>query len=111
MAKKRSKVASASPEASKRRSPVVIDETLVSTYLAKLEAALGDDRAFLPVFNALKADPSVQQAEAVALASRFVATTADSTSRTRALERVWKRHSALASFKLKQRAMAGRSAA
>lgn len=89
----------------------MINETIVSTYLTKLEAALGDDRAFLPVFEALKADPEVQQAEAVALASKFVARTPDSTARGKALERVLKRHAALASFKLKQRAMAGRSAA
>lgn len=87
------------------------NETVVSTYLAKLEATLGDDRAFLPVFEALKADPAVQQPEAVALATKFVAKTADGTARSKALDRVLKRHAALASFKLKQRAMAGRSAA
>ena len=89
----------------------MINETVVSTYLTKLEAAPGDDRAFLPVFEALKADPDVHQAEAVALASKFVAKTAESTARAKALERVMKRHAALASFRLKQRAMAGRSAA
>jgi hypothetical protein len=89
----------------------VINETIVSTYLTKLEAALGDDRAFLPIFEALQADREVHQAEAVALATKFVAKTADSTPRGKALERVLKRHAALASFRLKQRAMAGRSAA
>lgn len=110
MAKRKSPVASASQANPKRRA-AVINENIVSTYLIKLEAALGDDRAFLPVYEALKADPKVQQAEAVALASKFVARTPDSTARSKALERVLKRHSALASFKLKQRAMAGRSAA
>ena len=89
----------------------MFNEALVSDYLAKLEKALGDDRAFAPIFEHLKADPKVQQAEAVALASRFVAKTADSTARSKALDRVYKRHASLASFKLKQRAMAGRSAA
>jgi hypothetical protein len=89
----------------------MINETIVSTYLSKLEAALGDDRAFLPVFEALKSDPEVHQAEAVALASRFVAKTPESTARSKALDRVLKRHASLASFKLKQRAMSGRSAA
>jgi hypothetical protein len=89
----------------------VINQNVVATYLAKLEAALGDDRAFLPVFETLKSDPLVQQGEAVELASKFVAKTAESTARAKALERVLKRHSALASFRLKQRAMAGRSAA
>jgi hypothetical protein len=89
----------------------VINEALVGAYLAKLEAALGDDGSFLPVFDALKQDSQVGQAEAVALATKFVARTADSTPRAKALDRVWKRHAALVSFKLKQRAMAGRSAA
>jgi hypothetical protein len=86
-------------------------DTLLMSYLAKLEAALGSDREFLPLYEELKSDPEIRQAEAVELASRFVARTADSTSRAKALERILKRHSALASFKLKQRAMAGKSAA
>jgi len=110
MSKRKSVVASASQEKLGRRA-AVFNETIVLTYLSKLEAALGDDREFLPVFEALKADPNVQQAEAVALASKFVAKTAESTARSKALERVLKRHAALASFRLKQRAMAGRSAA
>jgi hypothetical protein len=103
-------VASASKAKPKRQKPV-INQNVVATYLAKLEAALGDDRAFLPVFETLKSDPQVQQGEAVELASKFVAKTAESTARAKALERVLKRHSALASFRLKQQAMAGRSAA
>jgi hypothetical protein len=106
----KSTVVSASQDKPKRRA-TVINENIVLTYLSKLEAALGDDRAFPHVFEALKSDPDVHQAEAVALASKFVAKTAESTARGKALERVWKRHAALASFKLKQRAMAGRSAA
>ena len=70
MAKRKSSVASASQANPKRRA-AVINETIVSTYLSRLEAALGDDRAFLPIYEALKADPDVQQAEAVALASKF----------------------------------------
>jgi hypothetical protein len=109
--KKTSSVASASREVTKKRTAAMINETIVSTYAARLEAALGDDRSFLPIFEALKTDPCVSQVEAVALASRFVAKTAESTPRAKALERVLKRHTSLASFKLKQRAMAGRSAA
>ena len=89
----------------------MINENLVSAYLSRLEAALGDDREFTPIFEALQTDAEVRQAEAVALASRFVAKTADSTPRAKALERVYKRHASLSSFRLKQRAMAGRSAA
>ena len=95
----------------KKRNTAVINEAIVSTYVTKLEATLGDEMAFLPLFNQLKADGAVGQPEAVAIASRFVAKTASSTGRGQALERVWKRHASLASFKLKQRAMAGRSAA
>jgi hypothetical protein len=105
-----SPVVSASQAKPKKQKPM-INETVVSTYLPKLEAALGDNRAFLQVFEALKSDPEVHQAEAVALATKFVAKTAESTPRAKALERVLKRHEALASFRLKQRAMAGRSAA
>ena len=116
MSKRKSPVAGQSPvgtasQDKPKRRTAVINETVVLTYLPKLEAALGDDRTFLPVFEALKADPEVHQAEAVALASKFVAKTAESTPRAKALERVLKRHAALASFRLKQRAMAGRSAA
>jgi hypothetical protein len=89
----------------------VTNEAVVQTYLGKLQAALGDNRAFLPLFEQLSTDASVRQAEAVELASLFVAKTSDGTSRAKALERVLKRHQSLASFKLKQRAMAGRSAA
>jgi hypothetical protein len=105
------KVASASRTTSRKRTPVMINDTIVVTYLAKLEAALGDDARFVPIFEALKADPQVQQIEAVAIASQFVARTPESTAKSKALEKVWRRHSALATFKLKQRAMAGRSAA
>jgi hypothetical protein len=110
MSKSSKSVASASREKS-RKGPAVFNENIVLSYLAKLEAALGDDRAFTPIFETLRADSAVHQAEAVALATKFVAKTPDSTPRSKALERVWKRHSSLASFRLKQRAMAGRSAA
>ena len=111
MAKKTSKVASASGNITTKRTSAMINEQIVSNYLARLQAALGDDRAFLPIYERLLTDPLVQQPEAVALASQFVAKTADSTARSKALERILKRHMSLASFKLKQRAMAGRSAA
>jgi hypothetical protein len=104
-------VASASRGSSRKRTAVMANTTVVNTYTTRLEAALGDDRSFLPLFEALKVDPNVSQADAVAIATRFVAKTADSTPRSKALERVLKRHTSLASFKLKQRAMAGRSAA
>lgn len=110
MAKAKSVVASASRK-SKKRTPKMINQAIVASYLTRLEAALGDSPAFLPLFESMVSDPEIGQAEAVALATAFVSKTSDGTSRAKALERVLKRHTALASFRLKQRAMAGRSAA
>ena len=89
----------------------MINDAIVASYLTRLEAALGDDQSFLPVFEALYSDSRVGQAEAVALASAFVSKTAGGTPRGKALDRILKRHTSLTSFRLKQRAMAGRSAA
>ncbi len=108
---KSKKVASASRKKRKKRAPRMIDEAVVISYLSKLEAALGDEDAFTPLFEALVDDEKVGQAEAVSIASEFVSRTAQSTSRAKALDKVLKRHTALITFKLKQRAMAGRSAA
>lgn len=89
----------------------MIDEKRVRAYLQCLEEALGDDRKFMPLIESLKSDPDLTQADAVALASKFVAKTAASTARAKAIDRIVARHTALVSFRLKQRAMAGRSAA
>jgi hypothetical protein len=104
-------VASASGTGRKKRTPPMFDETVVASYVAKLNETLGDDRAFMMIFNLLINDEKVRHDEAVAIASGFVAPTAMSTTRAKALERILRRHQNLASFKLKQRAMAGRSAA
>jgi hypothetical protein len=111
MIKGKAKVASASRSKTTERRPTVINEAKVANYLLRLKAALGDNKTFLPIFEAIKADPEIRQAEAVELATQFVARTAPSTTRAKALERVLKRHTSLASFKLKHEAMAGRSAA
>ncbi len=107
----KSAVASASGKQPRKRERAVIDVELVNDYLRRLEAALGDEAKFRPVFTKLGNDAAVGQPEAVELASLFVARTAASTSRAKALERIEKRHANLAMFKLKQRAMQGRSAA
>jgi hypothetical protein len=104
-------VASASGKGRKKGTPPMFDETLVASYVAKLNQALGDDRAFMTMYNLMINDVKVHHEEAVAIASGFVAPTAMSTTRAKALERILRRHQNLASFKLKQRAMAGRSAA
>ncbi len=107
---KRKTVVSAS-EAKPKKRAIMLNQNIVTDYLPRLEAALGDDTKFQQLFDTLKADPEVRQAEAVELASQFVAKTPNSTSRAKALERVYQRHASLANFRLKQRAMSGRSAA
>ncbi len=72
-----------------------MDHELVEAYLAKLEKALGDEKQFPLVYEALTADKSVAQPEAVELASRFLAPIAKSTSRPKALRRVLYRHEKL----------------
>lgn len=88
-----------------------MNDQLVSDYLSKLETALGDDERFSAIFGELQSDSSVTQADAVAIGSKFVAPMAASTSKTKAFERILKRHKNLMAFKLKQRAIGGRSAA
>jgi hypothetical protein len=107
MAKK--SVASASKR--KTKAPRPMNEALVAEYLARLEAALGRDDEFAVVFSELQKNPSVMQAEAIAIGSKFVAPMAASTSKAKAFERILKRHRNLVTFKLKQRAIGGRSAA
>lgn len=104
-------VASASPKAArnKRRGPM--NEKLVKAYAEELAAALGSAR-FEEIFARLKEDADVRQDEAVAIASLLLeASVAPSTARGTALARILKLHNSLATFKLKQRAVGGRSAA
>ncbi len=51
------------------------------------------------------------QAEAVAIASEFVVPLAASTSKKKAFETIWERHQNLLSFRLRRKAVGGRSAA
>jgi hypothetical protein len=107
MAKK--SVASASKR--QKKAPRPMNDQLVSEYLKRLEAALGQDEPFSAVFSELQKDVSVTQVEAVAIGSKFVSPMAASTSKAKAFERILKRHKNLMTFKLKQRAIGGRSAA
>ena len=102
-------VASASSPSTKRTRPV--NEATVLEYLARLEAAVGDDDKFMPIFEQLKGDKAVKQPEAVALASRFVFALPPSTPKGKALDRIRQRHKDLYLFRLKQDAMGDRSAA
>lgn len=94
-----------------KRTRAAMDQTAVRKYLAELEASLGSDAEFMAIFARLEADKSIHQVEAVAIGSEFVAPMAASTPRGKVLERILKRHKNLNSFKQRQRAVGGRSAA
>ena len=99
--------------ASKRKQPKArpMDEAVVTSYAARLQATLGDDSAFMSVFRQLSTDKNVRQPEAAAILSRFIAPSAASTAKAEALDRILSRHQSLYTFTLKQRAIGGRSAA
>lgn len=103
------KVASASKAAKpkKARKQKMTDDQ-IADYVSRLEKALGNDDEFLPIVEELS---NVAVAELVAIASKFVAPMAASSSKKSALERIRKRHDNLTSFKRKQKAVGGRSAA
>lgn len=101
------RVASASRR--RRRGPADVNEALVSDYLRRLEMALPDASNFQLLFAELSADDRVQQAEAVALASRFLSPTSATTSRAKALAKIMERHVIL--MKSRASRKAGKSAA
>lgn len=105
------KVASASKKTTRKRARPPMDQTRVDDYVIRLEANLGDDDAFMTTYERLQTDPELSVAAAVRIASKFVAPMAASTSKQKALERILKRHQNLMSFKRKQKAVGGRSAA
>jgi hypothetical protein len=76
-----------------------MNQKLVESYLKRLEAALGNDAAFGPLFRDLEADKCVTKLEAVELATRFMGPTPLSTSRPKALQRVLQRHQKIMDFK------------
>jgi hypothetical protein len=86
-----------------------VNEVLVSDYLKRLEEALPDASRFQLLFDELLADDRVHQAEAVALASRFLSPTSAATSRAKALAKVMERHAIL--MRSRDSRKAGKSAA
>jgi len=102
-------VASASKRKQQKARPM--DAAIVSSYVARLEVNVGDDQSFMAIFRELSADKSVRQSEAVGILSAFIAPSAASTTKKEALDRILHRHKSLYIFKLKQRAIGGRSAA
>ncbi|WP_072392186.1 hypothetical protein [Hyphomicrobium sp. CS1GBMeth3] len=103
------KVASASKtgKPKKPRKPKMTEDQ-ISDYVARLEQAVGDNDKFLPIIDELN---SAAVAELVAIASKFVSPMAASSTKKSAVERIMKRHQNLLSFKRKQKAVGGRSAA
>lgn len=103
------RVASASKKGKpkKARKPKMTDDQ-IAAYVSRLEQALGDDEKFLPIMDELN---TAAVAELVAIASKFVSPMAASSSKKSAVERILKRHQNLMSFKRKQKAVGGRSAA
>jgi hypothetical protein len=89
-----------------------VNQSLVDDYLKRLDAALGDDPAFMALFRELEADKRITKSEAVELATRFLGPTPLSTSRPKALQRVLHRHQKLVDFKRSSQSIGGgRSAA
>ncbi len=110
-AKSPKSVASASPKPARKKGRGLMNDKLVKAYASQVSAALGDS-AFEELFSRLKDDAEVRQDEAVAIAGILLdAPVAPSTTRGAALGRILKLHNSLATFKLKQRAVGGRSAA
>jgi hypothetical protein len=109
--KSKKSVASALPKAARKKGRGPMNDKLVKEYATQLSAALGSS-PFEELFARLKDDPAVRQDEAVAITSLLLeAQVAPSTGRGAALGRILKLHNSLTTFKLKQRAVGGRSAA
>lgn len=88
-----------------------MDDRAVQEYASELKSCLGQS-GFESIFMRLKDDPRVRQDEAVAIASALLdAKVANSTARGTALGRIAKLHNSVVTFKLKQKAVGGRSAA
>jgi hypothetical protein len=82
---------------------------LVAHYLRRLEKSLGDESAFLEVFNSLKKDTAIKAAEAKQLARAFAKASAK--SKDDALDRIWSRHASLIGVGARARATGGRTSA
>lgn len=104
------KVASASKRPRRNGSQQPMNAEKIVRYVERLEQALGNDAKFLPIVDELVGE-GLTAGDLVAIASRFVSPMPASTTRQRALERILKRHQNLMSFKRKQKAVGGRSAA
>lgn len=96
-----------SPSVVTQQPNVSID--IVPTYLQRLEATLGDEKAFSEVYSSLKGDSRVKAADAKKLAREFTKRAAS--SKIDALERIWDRHASLMGAGARAKATGGRTAA
>ena len=81
---------------------------LVERYNHRLEAALGDDSQFRPIFDELVGDAEIGSAEAAALAKQFAHAAAR--SKPAAFKKIYARHQALMTSRARSLATAGRVA-
>ncbi len=83
------------------------DTMTQSEYVDALEAAIGDETAFLRVFEKLKSDPDMKRPNVVAIASKVAFHMAKSTTKKLALKRIWDMHEAALTMDAKMRAVGG----
>jgi hypothetical protein len=77
---------------------VGLNQTLVDQYASQLAAALGNDSTFMAIYARLKNDKGMKKPEMAALADQFNGPVAPSTTKTKALEKIFSRHRKLREF-------------
>jgi hypothetical protein len=75
-----------------------VNQLLVEQYAQLLQNALGDDSAFMSIYDRLKNDKAMTQKETAALANKFNGPMAPSTPKKKAMARVLSRHRKLIEF-------------
>lgn len=95
------------PKAS-RKPPVAVRPDVVRAFVNRLEECLGDEGFTVP-YRELENDPTISNAEVVAIARTF--TSKKPASRPKALQAIWSRHHALLVSQAKSDSRGGRSAA
>jgi hypothetical protein len=99
----------ASPSKRGKAAGAAVHNDLVERYRRQLEANLGNEAAFLPVYNQLRDDALMAPGEMAAL-TRLMAGSA-ARGKPAGLRKIFSLHQALMTFKAKDRATGGRSAA
>ncbi|SDP40154.1 hypothetical protein SAMN04488061_2863 [Filomicrobium insigne] len=86
-----------------------VNLAVVARHLNQLEAAFGNENAFVKAFTAMKADADMKAPEAKRLAREFAKQTAR--SKTKAFAAIWSRHHSLMRARAKNAALFARTAA